>query len=66
MTHFAKAVLIPALALVAVACSSGDDTPVDPSVLADVEQALCADYGPVGSMLLDGQVYDMSDCSPGG
>lgn len=60
MTHFA----ITALAVLAVAgaaCSS-DEEPPDPSMLAEVESALCDIYGPAGSMVLDGQVYDMSDC----
>jgi hypothetical protein len=61
MTHFAKAVLIPVL-VVGAACSSDDDTPVDPSVLAEIERVLCEDFGPVGSFPLNGQVYDMSDC----
>lgn len=58
MTHFAITALA-ALVLVGTSCSS-EDTPPDPSLLAAVEAALCADAGP--TILLNGKVYDMSDC----
>lgn len=58
--RIALAVVIPAL----VACGGDDDEPPDPSVLAEIEAALCEGFGPVGSMPIDGKVYDMSDCPP--
>ena len=64
MTHFAIVAAAALLGLVAVGCSSDDDEPAPPdsSVLAIFEDALCDAYGPAGSMVLDGEIYDMSDC----
>ena len=63
MTHFAIRAVMALGLVVAGACSSGDDdTPTDDSQLDEVRAALCDAYGSAGSMVLDGEVYDMSDC----
>lgn len=59
--HRARALV--ALVLVVAGCGDDDDeAPPDSSLLAAIEVALCESWGPVGSIPIDGKIYDLSDC----